>query len=267
MRSTTRRGGAHVKRDADSVSDNSVNDRSVRDDRAQPVVGTRDRFGGLDLPAAFAGTMAALGMLALLGAVASAWSSSYGQDLSRDEVISTSGAAIALAIIVVSGLFGGWVTGRASRYTGTGNGLLTGLLLIAAAAGIGYLLGSQAEGNGNFRMPSWVTDDASSNEALIAAGIAAAVALVSAALGGALGTFWHRRVDRSLVAETVQDTHDEAYSPYPEEDRLVTPPAVDDRQLDDTDDDNDNDHDTDHDHDTDDSSRTTSRIGRKRTTR
>jgi hypothetical protein len=224
MRSTSRKGGAHAKRDRSN--DDRTNAGVVED---RPVIGTRDRFGGLDLPAAFAGTMAALGMLAVLGAIASAWSSAYNQTLDRDEVLSITGLVAGLAIVIVSCLFGGWVTGRTARYHGSGNGLLTGVLLLVITAGLGWLLGNMADEATSFRMPDWITDDASSNEAITAAAVAAGIALLSCALGGALGSFWHRRVDRSLVTETENN----AFAPYPEDQRLVTaPPAYEDRDDD-----------------------------------
>lgn len=206
MRTETRKGGAHVRRDTNDRVDTA------------PVVGTRERFGGLDLPAAFAGTMAALGMLALLGAIATAWFSAYNPDVTRDDVVSPTGALIGLAIVALSCLFGGWVAGRTARYSGAGNGFLTGLLLVLLAAGIGWLIGSADDTS--FSMPNWVTNDATSDQAVTTAAIAAAVALLICTLGGALGSFWHRRVDRSLVTETENN----AFAPYPEEQRLVTPP-------------------------------------------
>ena len=222
---TTRRGGAHVRRDSDPITDDRIDDRT--DDRTlrgtEPVVGTRERFGGLDVPAAFAGTMAALGMLALLGAIASAWINAYNADLTRSDVVSPAGLVVGLVIVVAASLFGGWVAGRTGRYTGAGNGLLTGLLLILATAGIGWLVGSQAQDGTDFRMPSWITNDATSNAALVAAGVAALIALLCTTLGGSLGSFWHRRVDRSLVTETEQS----AFAPYPEDQRLVRAPKVD----------------------------------------
>lgn len=221
MRTKNRSGGAHVRRN------NVSTDRNWDDDR--PVIDTRDRFGGLDLPAAFAGTMAALGMLAVLGAIAGAWSSAYGDNLSSAEVVSATGVIAALAIIVLSAMFGGWVTGRAARYNGSGNGLLTGVLLVLLGVGLSWLIGSQAEQSGNLSMPDWITQDTTSNEALMTAGLAALVALLSAALGGSLGSFWHRRVDRSLVTETENN----AFAPYPEESRLVTAPTVDETGIDD----------------------------------
>lgn len=238
MRSTSRKGGAHAKRDR-SNDDRVDNDRVVQD---RPVLGTRDRFGGLDLPAAFAGTMAALGMLAVLGAVASAWSTAYNQTLDRDEVISITGLVAGLAIVVVSCLFGGWVTGRTARYHGSGNGLLTGVLLLVLTAGLGWLLGNVADDATSFTMPHWITDDATSNEAITAAAVAAGIALLACAMGGALGSLWHRRVDRSLVTETENN----AFAPYPEDQRLVTaPPAYDDDRDNDRDNDGDRDRDRD----------------------
>ena len=175
----------------------------------------RSRFGGLDLPAALAGTMAALGALALLGAIATSWFNAYDQELTRDDVVSMSGLAIGLGIVIVSSLFGGWVTGRSSRYEGAGNGLVTGLLLVLLSVGIAGLAASQSQEGTSYAIPSWITQDASSPTALTAAGVTAAVALVAAALGGVLGSFWHRRVDRALV----RDVESQDFLPYPDDTR------------------------------------------------
>lgn len=173
----------------------------------------RTRFGGLDLPAALAGTMAALGTLALLGALATSWFNTYDQQLTRDDVVSTTGLAIGLGIVAVSSLFGGWVTGRSSRYEGAGNGLLAGLMLVLLGVGLAGLAASQSQEGTSYAIPSWITQDASSTSALIAAGITVAVALVAAALGGVLGSFWHRRVDRALV----RDVETQDFLPYPDD--------------------------------------------------
>jgi hypothetical protein len=172
----------------------------------------RSRFGGLDLPAALAGTMAALGTLALLGAIATSWFNAYDQELTRDDVISTTGMAVGLGIVVVSALFGGWVTGRSSRYEGAGNGLVTGLLLVLLSAGIVGLAASQSQEGTSYAIPSWITQDATSSSAMIGAGITALAAVIAAVFGGVLGSFWHRRVDRALVREESQD-----FLPYPDD--------------------------------------------------
>lgn len=179
------------------------------------VEDVRDRFGGLDLPAAFAGTFAALGAVTLLTALATSWLNAYDEQLTRNDLVSTTGGAIVLGILVLSGLFGGWVTGRCSRYEGAGNGVLTGLLLILLAAGLGALAASQSQDGTSFSIPAWVTEDATTNSALVGLAIALAVTLVSSTIGGLLGSFWHRRVDRALV-RTVEDND---FVPYPDFDR------------------------------------------------
>jgi hypothetical protein len=175
----------------------------------------RDRFGGLDLPAAFAGTFAALGAVALLSALAASWLNAYDAQLTRSDLVSTTGGAIALGILVLSGLFGGWVTGRCSRYEGAGNGVLTGLLLILLGAGLTSLAASQSQDDTAFSLPSWVTEDATSNSALVGLAIALAVVLVATTIGGLLGSSWHRRVDRALV----RNVEDNDFVPYPDFDR------------------------------------------------
>jgi hypothetical protein len=175
----------------------------------------RHRFGGLDLPAAFAGTLAGLGAAGLIAAIGASWFNAQDVSFDRDQVLSTSGLVAGLVLVVLPALIGGWVTGRCSRYEGSGNGLVTGLLLILLSVGLGALAASQSQAGTSFALPSWVTDEASSTTSLVGALIGAGIVLLAAALGGLLGSSWHRRVDRALVRQT----EDSAFEPYPDFDR------------------------------------------------
>lgn len=175
----------------------------------------RARFGGTDLPAALAGALASLGAVALLSAIASAWLLAYDEQVTRSDLVSSTGGAVVVTILVLSSLYGGWVTGRCSRYGGASNGVLTGLLLILIATGLASLAASQSQTGTSFSLPIWITEDATSNAALVGIAIAAAITLAGTALGGLLGSFWHRRVDRALV----RDVEDNDVVPYPEADR------------------------------------------------
>lgn len=204
----TRRRGAH---DVRSRNDHQP---TLYDD-VDPGPDARSRFGGLDLASAFAGTMAAVGALGVLGALATSWFNASGAQLTRDDVLSSTGLGIGLAIVVLASVFGGWVTGRSSRYEGAGNGLLTGLLLLLVSAGVVALAASQSQAGTDYAIPSWITDDATSPQALTAMGITAGIAVVCAVLGGLLGGLWHRRVDRAVV----RDAEARDFTPYPDEKR------------------------------------------------
>jgi hypothetical protein len=190
--STTRGRGAHIK----------GNDHAAH-----------DRFGGLDLPASLAGALAALGALALLGALTTSWVNVMDTDISENDALSLGGAITALVIVAVSALFGGWVAGRCSRYEGLGNGVITGLLLILFTGGLGILAASQADDVTTYNLPSWVTDQATSNQTIFMGLAGIAVILLAAAIGGLWGGFWHRRVDNLLV----DDVERRSFDTYPEE--------------------------------------------------
>jgi hypothetical protein len=118
----------------------------VRVRRGGNDVGVREahrRFGGIDVPAAVAGTLAALGMSVLLGGLlAAAGLLRYGDDVAdtagaQDETALATGAAItALLIALLSTAFGAWVAGRMARYDGGRNGILTAVLYVLALAGL-----------------------------------------------------------------------------------------------------------------------------------
>jgi len=177
-----------------------------------------DRFGGLDLPAALAGALAALGALAVLGALTTSWVNVVDTGISESDALSVRGALTALVIVAVSALFGGWVAGRSSRYEGLGNGVVTGLLLILFTGGLGILAASQADDVTTYNLPSWVTDQATSNQTIFMGLAGIAVILLAAAIGGLWGGFWHRRVDHLLV----DDVERSSFTPYPDEESSRT---------------------------------------------
>lgn len=140
------------------------------------VAEAKHRFGGVDLPATLAGTLAALGVAAVVAAVARAAGVEL-DELSTGELV-TGVATVALALLV-----GGWVAGRMARYDGGRNGLVTAIWFLVLAG-----VGAAA---------AW-PDDAGTDE-VFAVAAAVVVALLFAWWGGKLGERYHRRADDLIV--------------------------------------------------------------------
>lgn len=175
-----------------------------RDDLSaeSPLEEAERRFGGFDLPAAFAGMLAGLGLTVLLaGIAAAAGSISYSNGADSDELAS-SGLVTGMAVLLVAFLVGGWVAGRMARYDGVLNGLTCAglfLLLMAGMSGIGQWADSEWDFFADVRLPQWFTD-AGTTSTVVTAGVGIAVVLLAAALGGAWGGRYHRKADALIVS-------------------------------------------------------------------
>jgi hypothetical protein len=172
-------------------------------DPAPGLTEARRRFGGYDLPAAIAGMLAGLGTGVLLAGLAAAIGDVGSQRDTGDTVVSTSALATGLAVLLVSFLVGGWVAGRMARYDGVLNGMLSALLFVAVAAGLGALghwLDAKYDFLGSVNLPSWFDGPSDWTRATWAA-IGIVVVVVAAGIGGALGTSYHRRADRVIAVE------------------------------------------------------------------
>ena len=187
----------------------------VRVRRGGNDVGVREahrRFGGIDVPAAVAGTLAALGMSVLLGGLlAAAGLLRYGDDVAdtagaQDETALATGAAItALLIALLSTAFGAWVAGRMARYDGGRNGILTAVLYVLALAGLsaaGLGLGNEAtDGGVGVRLGDLTDSDAFGPLGIAGALGAVALLLLTGWAFGRLGSRYHRKADE-LIAGT-----------------------------------------------------------------
>ncbi len=126
----------------------------------------RERFGGVDTPAAIAGMFTAMGVflfLAGLGA-AGAGGLAFQVDLSDAEgaveEVSLIGGILALVGLFVAFLIGGWAAGRMARYDGGLNGAMTAfwmLLLIVVFAALGTWLGQEYNVFAQMNLPDWVS--------------------------------------------------------------------------------------------------------------
>ena len=185
-------------------ADDGIEVHAVGHDRG--LTEARRRFGGVDLPAALAGLLAAIGSLVLLGGIAGAIGRvgyEYGLDGAREEDLTVGGFAAGVVVLLVSFLVGGWVAGRMARYDGGRNGLVTALLFLVLAAGLAALgtwAGNEYDVFDDVNLPQWFRSGEYTGQAIASAAVAIAVALLAAWFGGRAGERYHRRADETIVA-------------------------------------------------------------------
>jgi hypothetical protein len=202
---------AMESRVTESMEDHYVRGAEVD---VSPVV---SRFGGADLVAAILGMFAALGVLVLLGALIAAGSAGIDYqpnlvdldgNLSEVEVV---GTIVAIVVVLVSFVVGGWATGRMARYDGAMNGLGSGLifiLLVAVFGALGAWAGTEYNAFANVDLPNWIAQFAADDitmEVIVASAAAIAACLFGGWLGGLLGEEYHRRADAALVQVALPD--------------------------------------------------------------
>ena len=172
-------------------------------DSATGLTEAHRRFGGFDLPAATAGMLAGVGTGVILAGLAAAVGDvGYQRDTGNADL--TTGAVVTgLAVLLVAFLVGGWVAGRMARYDGVLNGALSGVLFIAVVAGISALgrwLDDKYDFLGSVHLPQWFSGPGDWTRAGWAA-VGILVVCLAAALGGAIGSSYHRRADRVIAVE------------------------------------------------------------------
>lgn len=191
----------HTVRD---VEKDGVRIRDVREDVG--VREARQHFGGLDIPATLAGTLAALGATVLLaGLLGGAGSVGFQTGAAEDasaESLSLIGFGAGLLTLTLAFLLGGWVAGRMARYDGGRNGVMTAvwfLVLMAGLAGLGALAGDRYDVLSRFDLPQWFRNGDLTAAAIGSAVVAIAVMLLAAWFGGRLGSRYHDRADALIV--------------------------------------------------------------------
>lgn len=183
--------------------------RHARHDGAVDEAHARDRFGGLNVGAAFFGWIVAVGVAVLLvgivGAVLAGVDSSI--EITRSDAedragtIGVSAAVIVLVLLAVAYYAGGYVAGRMSRFDGARQGVgvwVIGLLVAVVAGVVGAFFGSTYNVLDRVDVPSIPISSDDLTLGAVIAGIAAlVVSLVFAILGGVVGQRYHGRVDRA----------------------------------------------------------------------
>ena len=170
------------------------------------VAAQQSAFGGIAWGAAFFGWLSATGLAVLLLALVSAGGVALGLTAGASaEVIGLRGAVALLVVLFVSFLAGGYVAGRMARFSGVRQGLavwLVGLVVVLLVAGAVAVLGSEFNVLARLELPRIPVGEGTATTAGLATlGAAAGTTLLGAVIGGALGTRYHRRVDRAGFAD------------------------------------------------------------------
>src|SRR3954453_7105828 len=186
--------------------------RTSQDRRIDPVAAQdarRDRFGGMNLGAAFFGWLVAIAVSILLTSIVGAIVAAAGSNaqITQSQAQKQAGtigivAAVVLLVVLMIGYYcGGYVAGRMSRFSGTKQGLgvwIIGLVVTIIAVALGALFGQQYDILSRVNLPRLpISSDALSPGGVIAALAVLVGTLVAALAGGSVGTHYHRRVDRA----------------------------------------------------------------------
>jgi hypothetical protein len=202
----TRRNDRAYARDYDRDYDHDY-DRGVDPVAAQDA--RRERFGGLNGGAAFFGWLVAVAVSVLLTGIITAIAAGVGSStqLSQADARAQAGniglaAAVVLVAVLMIGYFcGGYVAGRMSRFSGSSQGLgvwITGLIVSIAMIALGAIFGQQYDIFNRVSLPRLpISTDSLTTAGIIAAIVVLAGTLIASLAGGALGTRYHRRVDRA----------------------------------------------------------------------
>jgi hypothetical protein len=171
----------------------------------------RERFGGVDTPAAIAGMFTAMGVFLFLAGLGAAGVGGLAFQVDTVDVegaveeISLIGGILALVGLFMAFLVGGWAAGRMARYDGGLNGAMTAfwmVLLIVIFAALGAWIGEEYNVFAQMNLPDWVAVW-SSDEATAAAVIGGVLGIVVMFLGGYVGGQWgeayHRKADAALA--------------------------------------------------------------------
>ena len=211
MRSRSNRSGAsnhdpdHVHDDTDRTHDTTADRTHQHADDAE----ARDKFGGLNIGAAFFGWLVAIAMAILLtsiiGAVLAAVGSS--REITQSEAersAGTIGIAAGIVLLVVLALAyytGGYVAGRMSRFDGARQGIgvwVIGLVVTLIALALGAIFGSEYNILDRVDLPRIPISTDELGWGGIITGVAILVlTLLAAAFGGTVGHRYHNRVDRA----------------------------------------------------------------------
>ena len=180
-------------------------------------------FGGrIQWEAVFFGLLAAIGLAAsltamVLGGMVAAGVTSFSDDAAAflDPLV-TAGGAVAIAVLALGYLTGGYVAARMARFDGWRQGL--GIWLLSACLGLAvaiaaWIAGGDLDPTKSITLPSNPIDAGPlSQGGWIILGVGALVALAFALVGGMLGERFHRAVDRAGIDGPDADSGDQV--PY-----------------------------------------------------
>jgi hypothetical protein len=194
----------------------------------------REEYGRqIQWEAVFFGLLAALGLAAslvamYLGGLVAAGVTSFSDD-ARSFVghLDAGQGAVAVAILALGYLTGGYVAARMARFDGWRQGLgiwLLSLLIVLAAAVSAWIAGGEADPTGSISLPANPIDQGPLAQSWwVIAGVALLVPLVFAILGGVLGERFHRAVDRTGYEEAEAAEAEADADQEPEDTEVLRP--------------------------------------------
>jgi hypothetical protein len=171
----------------------------------RPVATAR---GGVSLGGILTGVVVTFGALFLLTALVGGIFAT--SDLNPTELGSSQEVGVGIGVGLVaawflSSMWGGYTAGRMGRGAGIVNGILVPLVVLiigAIVAAIVGALGSSANLNLPFRPAQLPTQGSALYDLSAGFGIAILAAMVvGGALGGGLGSRWHTKLERRVIAE------------------------------------------------------------------
>jgi hypothetical protein len=188
--------------------------------------------GRIQWEAAFFGLLTAVGLAALLVAMLLGGWIAVGAagpgESAADQVdrVATGGGAIALVILALAYLTGGYAAGRMARFAGWKQGLAVWLLsvLIALVVAVtSWIAGGELDPTESISMPANPVDAGPLSNGPVILALAFVIALATALAGGVLGERFHRALDREALA---LDEPDAGPEPEPETEREMAGTAA-----------------------------------------
>jgi len=195
---------------ADHRGASSIDDRSPSAVEGEGEQQARERFGGINLGAAFFGWLVAIAISILLtsivGAVVAALGSTTSVTQSEAQraagTIGLASALVLVAVLLIGYYTGGYVAGRMSRFDGGRQGAgvwLIGLLVTVLAIVLGGVFGAKYNVLDRVNLPRMpVNTDTLSWGAVITALVILVLTFLAAVLGGKVGHRYHDKVDRTI---------------------------------------------------------------------
>jgi hypothetical protein len=175
----------------------------------------RERFGGVDTPAAIGGMTAMLGTLVFLASLIAAGAGTLDYRLNAIDIdgnlqeLEFVTVIIAGLVVLASGFVGGWVAARMARFDGVINGVAAAVWLVALVAvfaALGAFFGAEYNAFQRAGLPDWfsqITADDVTAMAVIGGLVGIATLFLGAALGGNVGEGYNRRVNRAIAGDAV----------------------------------------------------------------
>jgi hypothetical protein len=195
-------------RDRDTDEGRFVRDREATVTGREAVrARQREEFGGTNWGAAFFGFLVAVGMAAILLGLLSAAGAAFQLNEVSDaqanrnaDTIGLVGGILLVAVVTLAYWFGGYVSGRMSRFDGGRQGLGTwviGLLVTIALAVAGWVIDPDWNVFNALGLPNVKIDQGTLTTGGAIALVAALVLSLLAAMGGGkAGERYHRKIDR-----------------------------------------------------------------------